>query len=314
MNRAILDQIGAYVQETHLEADSVVVVRHGYIVYEKYFRAPWDKDRVHNIHSCTKSVTGSLVGIALEQGKIRSLNDKMTDYFPARTIQNLDERKKSVTLFHLITMRGGFDWAEQTYPYTDPRNPIFQALRSNDTVQFVLDRPMATQPGRVWTYNGGFSHLFSAIITDQTGMNTMEFARKNLFDPLGITRFVWRTDRRGLYDGAGGLSMTPRDMAKYGYLILNKGVWEGRQIVPAKFIAESVKTQTRFTDSAGYGFHSWWTVPREGYYYASGVYGQEIYVIEKKDLVVVTTAGLKQDSQTETKMRRIAQYAISACK
>jgi len=314
MDGSVLERITRYVQDSRLEVDSVVVVRHGYIVYEKYFRPPWNKDRIHNIHSCTKSVMGSLVGIAVQQGKIRSLNDKMVDYFPNRTIQNLDERKKSVTLLNLITMKGGFDWAEWTYPYTDPRNPMIQALRSNDTVQFVLDRPMATKPGRTWEYNGGYSEIFSAIVTDRTGMNTLEFAKKNLFNPLGITRLVWRTVRQGLYEAAGGLLMTPQDMAKYGYLILNRGFWEGRQIVPAEFVAESVKTQTTFSDNAGYGYHSWWTLPQDGYYFAAGVYGQEIYVIEKKDMVVVTTAGLQQDSQTETKMRKIAQYAISACK
>ena len=223
MDSTTLDRITSYVQDSGLEVDSVIVIRHGYIVYEKYFRAPWNKDRIHNIHSCTKSVMGSLVGIAVQQGKIRSLNDKMVDYFPNRTIQNLDERKKSITLLNLMTMKAGFDWAERTYPYTDPRNPIIQANRSNDTIQFVLDRPMATQPGRTWTYNGGCSQIFSAIVTDKTGMNTMEFAKKNLFGPLGIKNFVWRTDRQGIYDAGGGLSMTPRDMAKYGYLILNKG-------------------------------------------------------------------------------------------
>ncbi len=145
-------------------------------------------------------------------------------------------------------------------------------------------------------------------------MNTMEFAVKNLFGPMGITKFTWRTDRHGLYDAAGGLSMTPRDMAKYGYLILNRGVWEGKQIVPADFVAEAVKTQTVFNANAGYGYQSWWTVPRDGYYYASGIYGQEIYVLEKLGMGVVTTASLQQDSQTEPKMRRIAQIAISACK
>jgi len=309
-----LDAIASYVQDSGLEVDSVIVIRHGYIVYEKYFRAPWNKDRIHNIHSCTKSVMGSLVGIAVQQGKIKSLNDKMVDYFPNRIIQNLDERKKSITLLNLMTMKGGFDWAERTYPYTDPRNPMIQALRSNDTVQFVMDRPMATQPGTIWTYNGGCSQIFSAIVTNKTGMNTMEFAKKNLFSPLGITKFIWRMDRQGIYDAAGGLSMTPRDMAKYGYLILNGGVWEGKQIIPADFVAESVKTQTAFNANAGYGYASWWTIPLDGYYYAAGIRGQRIYVIKKQDMVVVTTGNLPEDSQTENQMRKIAQYAISACK
>jgi CubicO group peptidase (beta-lactamase class C family) len=313
MDSTTLDRITSYVQDSGLEVDSVIVIRHGYIVYEKYFRALWNKDKIHNIYSCTKSVMGSLVGIAVQQGKIKNLDDKMLDYFPNRTIQSLDERKKSITLLNLMTMKGGFDWAERTYPYSDPRNPWIQALRSNDPIQFVLDRPMATQPGKVWAYNGGYSQIFSAIVTNKTGMNTMEFAKKNLFGPLGITKFIWRTDRQGIYDAAGGLSMTPRDMAKYGYLILNKGVWEGKQIIPADFVAESVKTQTRFNANAGYGYESWWTVPLDGYYYASGIKGQEIYVMEKQDMVVVTTCNLPEDSQPETKMRKIAQYAISAC-
>ena len=208
-----LNRITGYVQDSGLNVDSVIVVRHGYIVYEKYFRPPWDKDKVHNIHSCTKSVMGSLVGIAVQQGKIKSLDDKMMDYFPNRTIQNLDERKKSITLLNLMTMKGGFDWAERTYPYSDPRNPWIQALRSNDTIQFVLDKPMATQPGTVWAYNGGCSQILSAIVTDTTGMSTLEFAKKNLFNPLGITEYTWRRDRQGLYNAGAGLFVDP---AGYG--------------------------------------------------------------------------------------------------
>jgi CubicO group peptidase (beta-lactamase class C family) len=314
MEATALNKITDYVQDSGLAVDSVIVVRHGYILYEKYFRPPWDKDKVHNIHSCTKSVLGSLVGIAIQQGKIKSLDDKMVDYFPNRTIQNLDERKRSVTLLNLMTMKGGFDWAELTYPYTDPRNPWIQALRSDDPIQFVLDKPMATQPGKVWAYNGGYSQIFSAIVTDKTGMTTLEFAKKYLFNPLGITELTWRRDRQGLYDAGGGLMLTPRDMAKYGYLILNKGFWEGKSIIPADFVAESVKTQTKFNANSGYGYESWWTIPLDGYYYASGIRGQEIYVIEKQDMVVVTTANLQEGRQTESKMRKIAQYAISACR
>jgi len=313
MEARALDKITTYVQDSGLAVDSVIVVRHGYIVYEKYFGSQWDANTLHNIFSCTKSIMGSLVGIALQQGKINSLDDRMVDYFPNRTIRNLDERKKAIRLIDLMTMKGGFDWPERSYPYTDPRNPWIRALRSNDTVQFVLDAPMAAKPGTVWAYNGGFSQLLSAIVTDKTGMNTMEFAKENLFGPLGITEFIWKTDQQGIYDAGGGLSMTPRDMAKYGYLILNKGVWEGKQIIPAAFVAESVKTQTRFTPNAGYGYESWWTVPQDGHYYAAGIRGQRIYVMEKQDMVVVTTCSLPEDSQTEAKVRRIAGYAISAC-
>jgi CubicO group peptidase (beta-lactamase class C family) len=314
MDGAALNQITRHVQDAKLKVDSVVVVRHGYIVFEKYFRPPWDKGKVHNIYSCTKSVMGSLVGIAVQQGKIKSLDDKMVDYFPNRTIRNLDERKRSITLLNLMTMKGGFEWEERKYPYSDPRNPWIQALRSEDTIQFVLDQPMATRPGTVWAYNGGYSQIFSAIVTDKTGMNTLEFAKKNLFIPLGITQYIWRKDRQGIYDAGGGLLLTPRDMAKYGYLILNKGEWEEKQVIPADFVAETIKTQTTFHANSGYGYGSWWTIPLDGYYYAAGIRGQRIYVIEKQDMVVVTTADLPEDNQTETKIRKIAGYAISACK
>jgi CubicO group peptidase (beta-lactamase class C family) len=115
MDSTILDRITSFVQDSRFEVDSVIVVRHGYIVYEKYFRTPWNKDRIHNIHSITKSVTGSLVGIAIQQGKIKSLNDRVLDYFPNRAIQNMDERKKSITLLNFLTMKGGFDWPERAY-------------------------------------------------------------------------------------------------------------------------------------------------------------------------------------------------------
>ena len=306
MDASALDKITAYVRDSGLAVDSVIVVRHGYMVYEKYFGSQWDANTLHNIFSCTKSIMGSLVGIALEQGKINSLDDRMVDYFPNRTIRNLDERKKAIRLIDLMTMKGGFDWPERSYPYTDPRNPWIRALRSNDTVQFVLDAPMAAAPGTVWVYNGGFSQLLSAIVTDKTGMSTMEFAKENLFGPLGITKFIWKTDRQGIYDAGGGLSMTPRDMAKYGHLILNKGIWEGKQIIPADFVAESVKTQTLFNANSGFGYESWWTIPPYGYYYAAGINGQRIYVMEKQDMVVVTTADLPEDKPDIADMLRVA--------
>jgi len=313
MDAAKLEEITTYVQSNGLAVDSVLVVRGGYLVYEKYLRLPWDAGMLHPIHSITKSVTSALVGIAIDDGHIKSLDDRMVDYFTDRTIQNLDERKQSITLRHLMTMKGGFDWQEWTYSYSDPRNPWIQALRSPDTVQFVLDRPMATQPGSVWSYNGGYSQLFSAIITQKTGMGTLDYANQNLFGPLGITEVRWNQDRQGIYDAGGGLQMFPRDMAKFGLLYLHNGKWDGRQIVPADFVAESVKTHTSFTASSGYGYESWWTYPLDDYYYAAGLNGQRIYIVPEKDLVVVVTSTIPEDSQLEGKMRTIAQYAISAC-
>jgi CubicO group peptidase (beta-lactamase class C family) len=315
MDSKKLDEMMASISNQKLAIDSVLVVRHGYIVFEKYPGLLYDKDMIHPIYSCTKSVIGALIGIAVKEGFIDSLQHKVVDYFSDRTIQNLDSRKQSTTLEHLLAMTGGMEWDEWRYPYTDPRNDWIKALRSSDTVQYVLDLPMASDPGVIWNYNGGYSYLLSAILTKTTKDNTLDFARKYLFDPLGISELNWNRDRNGIYDGAGGLSLTPRDMAKFGLLYLNGGKWDGKKIVPADFVAESVKTHHFFSASSGYGYESWWTYPLDGFYYAAGIYGQRIYIVPSLALVVVITANITQGPDPETQLRPLmTQYVMAACK
>ena len=315
MDSAQLDQVMAYIEENGLDIHSVIVIRNGYIVLEEYPTVDYDQNTTHELRSVTKSFVSALVGIASEEGFIDGIEQKMVDLFSERTIKNLDSRKESITLEHILTMKAGMEWDEWKYAYTDPQNHYIKALYSADLIQYVLDLPMATDPGAVWDYNGGTSDLLSALITESTGYDTLSFAREFLFGPLGITNLSWaRDERHGIYYAGFGLDLTPRDMAKFGYLYLHDGEWDGKQIVPADFVADSVKTHSRFSLSSGYGYQSWWTYPQEGVYRAAGLDGQRIYVAPDLDLVVVFTADIPESNDPERWLRYMMfQYIIPSC-
>lgn len=267
--------------------DSVLVVRHGYLVLEAY-RAPYTAAEKHVIYSCTKSVTSALIGIAIEEGAIGGVQDRVLDYFPDRRVDNLDDAKQSLTLEHLLTMSSGLDWrggmSEDTFG---------EMRRSRDWVQFVLDRPLVHSPGTTYTYNTGGSHLLAAILRHATGQSVLDYARDRLFGPLGITAVTWPVDSQGIHTGGSGLMLTPRDMAKFGYLYLNGGAWDGQQIVPADWVATSTQAHIAAGGqwlSDGYGYQ-WW-VDDAGYVMALGWAGQYIVLVPSLDMVVVFTSDL----------------------
>ena len=315
MDSAKLEEMVQYINEWGLAIDSVVVVRNGHIVLEEYPRPPYDRDMVHIVHSVTKSFVSALIGIAIDKGYIDGVDQKMVDLFPERTVANVTPQKESVTLEHILTMKVGLEWNEWKYAYTDyERNDYMKAIRSSDPVQYVLDLPMMEDPGVRWNYNGGTSHLLSALVAESTGYDTLDFAREFLFGPLGITGVSWDRDRHGIYYGGGGLYLTPRDMAKFGYLYLHGGKWDGKQIVPANFVADAVKTHSNISASRGYGYQSWWTYPQDGVYNAAGLYGQRIYVIPDLEIVVVITAQMAETSDLESTLYRLVRtYIIGAC-
>ena len=315
MDSALLDQITEYFDENNLDIHSVVVVRNGYIVWEEYPGFLYDQGMLHVVHSITKSFVSALIGIAIREGHIDGIDQKMTELFPDRTIQNLDERKEKITLEHLLTMKAGMEWDEWRYAYSDPQNHYIRAITSEDPFQYVLDTPMATDPGLVWNYNGGTSHLLSFLVTEATGQDTHDFAKKYLFEPLGITQSEWNRDKHGICFGGGELYLEPRDMAKFGYLYLNGGEWDGEQVVPADFVAASVKTQSTLSVSRGYGYQSWWTYPQLGVYDAAGLDGQRIYVVPELKLVVVVTSYIPESNDPEKWLGggMMFQYIIPSC-
>ncbi len=319
MDSAKLDQMMEYIDEQDLIIESVVVVRNGYIVFEEYPGPLYDQDMPHVVHSVTKSFASALIGIAIEEGFIDGIEQKFVDLFPERTIENLDSQKESITLEHILTMTAGLEWNEFQYPWTDPqgnpdpRNDYIKALFSDDPVQYVLDLPMMEEPGVRWNYNGGTSHLLSAIVAEATGYDTLDFAREFLFAPLGITEVRWDSDRHGIRYGGSGLYLTPRDMAKFGYLYLHDGMWDGEQVVPADFVAEATKTHYAVDGYTGYGYQSWWTCLGTEVYYAAGILGQRIDVVPDLDLVVVFTANIKGPDPEPRMRHMLFDYIMAAC-
>jgi CubicO group peptidase (beta-lactamase class C family) len=269
------------IQEQGINIDSLLIIRHGSVLLDAYFY-PYDGKVAHDLASVTKSVMTTLIGIAVDQRKLQ-LDQPMVSFFPDRTIANLDARKEHITVRHLASMVNGF---ESGCLHGD--EPTLNAMRAKaDWVQAALDREMVREPGTVFCYDSPGMHLLSAILQEATGMTALDFARQNLFEPLGIRDVVWDSDPQGFTRGWGDLHLKPSDAAKIGYLWLNNGMWEGKQIVSAAWVQDSVTAQSMSGgDDYGYG---WWV--SEDSYYAFGRGGQNIKVMPSLDAIVVTTAG-----------------------
>ena len=272
--------------------DSLLIARHGKIVLEATY-APFRGGLKHRINSSTKAVSGSLIAIALEQGVLDSLDRRVVDFFPDRTIANLDDRKKAITIRHLLDMTSGLQWDEGV----NGGLASFLAMEgSSDWQQYILDRPMATNPGSVFYYNSGNSHLLSAILTRLTGRSAFDYARQKLFGPLGIDDVQWRHDPQGISGGGAGLYMLPRDMAKFGYLYLRNGVWDGKQIVPSSWVDHvrraSIDMRESWSTNLRYG-SQFWTLPGRDSFMSVGFNNQIVVVMPKLDIVVATTGSAR---------------------
>ncbi len=272
------------IQKASLPIHSLLIVRNSRIMLEAYFY-PYDGKAPHNTSSVTKSITTTLIGIAADQGTL-SLDDRMVSFFPEYTIANLDDRKKAIAIRHLASMSGGMECSGLPDELS-----VKDMEASPDWVQFALDRPMADEPGKTWNYCGLWMHLLSAILEKATGMPAQEFARLNLFEPLGIQPGTWPADPQGVNMGAGNLRLFPTDMAKFGLLWLQQGKWDGRQVVSSRWVRQSLVERFKAGgDRYGYG---WWI--SDGLagpsYNAVGSGGQQIAVNPSLNLVLVTTGG-----------------------
>jgi CubicO group peptidase (beta-lactamase class C family) len=274
-------------QRNGIPIHSLMIVRHGSVLLDATFY-PYDGTIYHDTASVTKSLMTTLVGIAVDQGKI-DLDRQMVFFFPERTIANRDERKESITVRHLVSMTSGLDCG------VDNETTSGEMQLSPDWVQFALDRPMTRKPGARFEYCNLGMHLLSAILREATGMTALEFARLNLFDPLGIHDVYWPADPQGNNHGWGDVALYPKDMARIGYLFLRQGAWEGKQVISKEWISQATTPQaaTGSYKPEDYGF-GWW-VSRTGadpeFYAADGRGGQRILMIPGWDMLLVTTGG-----------------------
>jgi CubicO group peptidase (beta-lactamase class C family) len=316
---AVLDTNVAY----HPQLRSLLVVRHGYLVYERYWNG--DAGTGQEAFSVTKSFTSALVGIALRDRHLKSLNQTVGELLAAHLPPNADPRLAKVTVQQLLTMTSGL--ASDTAPGGDS-DLTYRLYQSRDWVRHILERKLVTRPGTTFAYSNASSHLLSAIVADTTGQTTLAFARAELFAPLGIhtehafqpvgvalptppeerayerAKVAWVTDPQGYHSGFAGLKLPSRDLAKLGYLYLNGGRWDGVQIVPAGYVRASTQRQSHPPPGGpfdGYGYQ-WWVTSDHGHpsFAAVGYGGQFIQVIPDLDLVVVITsdaANQRDDAQ-----------------
>jgi len=290
------------------EIHSLIIIHNDNIVLEEYFHG-WTRHMLHGCNSITKSLTSALIGIAIDQGLINGVDDKLLTFFPRYDdIENPDERKQLITLEHVLSMSAGFQWDETSTLYTDregkfnPENDAIKMVLSSDWIKYVLDLPMSAEPGTKFVYNSGCSHLLSAIIENTTGQSAEYFAKENLFNRLGITEWVWEADPNGITTTGWGLYLHPVNMAMFGYLYLNNGRLNGEQIVPEAWVKESTAKHIKWVCNEFFGDYGyqWWRfrgkavedyLETNDLFYAWGYLGQYIFIIPHLNMVVVTTAG-----------------------
>jgi CubicO group peptidase (beta-lactamase class C family) len=298
MDSQKLEELIATIQARDIAIHSFLIIRNGYIVSETYFGS-YQQDTKHDLQSVGRSWTSALIGIAIDKGYIAGVDQRIVDFFPSRTFANLDDRKEAITLEDVLTMRTGLEWVEV--------DGAFEAMqKSPDWLQYILDKPMVEPPGTRWNYCSICSHILTSVLQETTDINPRNFAEQNLFKPLGIPGVAWIADPAGIPLGAGGFRLTPRDMAKLGYLYLQDGQWDGQQIVSSAWVEKSTRTYAVVNEDLGYAYH-WITVPGMDGYAALGGGGQIILVIPKYELVIVTTA-LTEESIFEL----INQYVLPA--
>jgi CubicO group peptidase (beta-lactamase class C family) len=314
IDRAALCRMADRLAASDANIHAVLVARGGKLVFERYLRGSdeipggiygrrvenvtFDADTLHNIKSASKCVASLALGIAIDRGLIRSVNEPIFSFFPELSDLRSPEKDR-IQLVHALTMSMGLKWVEATPATGDYDNDESRMHMASDQCRYVLGLPVTAPAGQEFFYNTGALALVSAIIRKATGRPLDEFARETLFEPLGITAVEWQR-YKGDTDAGGGLRLRPRDMAKIGQLVLARGRWNDRQIVPGSWIETSTAPKIKATGGLSYGY-LWWlgrSLPngREVHWVgALGRGGQAIRIVPELDLVVVVTAGYYQD-------------------
>jgi CubicO group peptidase (beta-lactamase class C family) len=312
LDGARLCGIRTRMKETEADVHAVVVIRHGKLVFEQYYPGydePWgqagaphefDATTKHDMRSASKSLVSLLVGIAIDRKLIASADEAVVKFYP----EYVDVKSAGwdrITLRHLLTMSSGMQWDENR-GWNDPKNDEPHLGNEADPIRYILSKPIAKPPDALWTYNGGSTNLLGNILERVSSKPLEAFAREVLFQPLGITDLEWKNyPENQKIAPAAGLRLRPRDAAKIGQLVLNHGAWNGKQIVSADWIDQSVKPRFQaigyFSGLFFYG-QQWWlgrSISGDSevkWIAAMGSGGQRIFIVPDRDLVVMTTSGL----------------------
>ena len=319
LNEKILSELieGIHRNE-YRNVHSILIVKDGRLVFEEYFsgytfdyfgdqfrgeHTEFGIDTIHNLASVTKAITSALVGIAIEHGFMQDVDEKVFGFFPEYSSLS-DQQKDEITLEHLLTMTSGLEWNELALSIKDTRNDQIQLFIVPDPIEYILAKPVVHEPGTRWYYSGGDVNLLGEVIREATGLRMDDFAEKYLFAPLGITEYEWDFINPEVIHASANLKLRPRDMAKFGYLYLNDGTWQGKRIISEEWIEESTHGYISiakvsylpegWADSYGY---QWFlktyysnSTPIDSFF-RQGWGGQRISVFPSLDMVVVLTGG-----------------------
>jgi CubicO group peptidase (beta-lactamase class C family) len=308
---------------------SVLVVRSGALVFEHYRNgddeigdraapnASHDVNTKHDLRSVSKGITSLLLGIAWDRKLIADIDEPVLSYFPQYSDLAKDGRDR-ITIRHHLTMASGLAWNEYL-PYTDPKNSQTAMLRSADPLRFVLQQQLVDAPGTIWSYNSGSTELLGAIIAKASGATLDAFAEKALFAPLGISDVGWWRFADGRPGAAAGLQLRPRDLAKIGQLLLQRGRWNDKQIVSEHWLDEATAPQIGPGDRLYFYGYQWWLgrslVKRKALLWVAGqgLGGQRLILVPSLDLVCVITAGHYRDEmQTWLPLLLLNQHVLAA--
>ena len=293
MEAKLLSELEAIIESEYSNINGMVVARNGRIAYERYFHG-YGLDDTHHMASVTKSILSALIGIAIDAGFIKNVDQKVLDFFPEYVPMGANEQKRDITIRHLLTMTA-------PYPFEDWHEPLDKLCMQPDWITYTLD--MLGQKGEIGTfkYSTAGAHLLSAIITRSTGKSARAFANEHLFKHIGMKEIPnfemksfgfedlfgknvkgWVNDPKGNSTGGWGLTLTPRDMARFGLLYLNNGTWDDKQIIPLEWARDSIAM-----NPIKFGY-LWWLREEDGVFafLALGDGGNVICCIPDKDLVV----------------------------
>lgn len=313
--RLALPQMESDIQgDSLVGVESVLVSKKGKILYEKYF-AGFDVNTPHNTRSASKSISSAMIGIAIDDNIIESVDEKLYDFIPQEYQYTKDSLKSKITIKDLLTMSSGLDVNNKAY------EGYYQEEADDPWLQTVLEAPMLHEPGTYTDYGSANPFLLGVYLSNRLDIPLEFYMREKLFAPLGITNYIMNTDDTGVipYFG-GGLNLTPRDMLKFGQLYLNEGIWNGEQIISKSWVQESFKKHTRLQDSRykdEYGYfwyHHTYNVDGESIksIEARGAGGQFIFVVPELEVVAVITAGNYRNGKTGQSLEIFRDYILPA--
>jgi len=296
-NSKLLTEAHTYIANQNFATDGYLIIKDGYIIAEDYFSG-FTKEKKYTSYSIAKSFTSAVIGIAIDKGLINSEDDKISEYYSELNNDTVQQWKKDLQISHLLTMTSGINWNEEGVLTND----IFQMSTSDNYVEYVLNKSIANEPGTIWSYNSGESMLLSGIINITTGKSMFEFAVENMLNYIGIQDLEWSSDSENHTIAGWGISATMHDFARFGYLYLNNGNWDGNQIISEEWITKSL---TRFRPETPFYGYLWWldeetfesniNLP-DDIFMAIGAFGQYLVIIPSENLIIVRVG---QDLYTE---------------